>query len=71
VTVQLDIALCIPQACILHTKVPQGTTTVAKGHTTFPSGTPLETSKCRAMKPVLYTQLLNWVGQLGVVSESP
>ncbi|KAL0048262.1 hypothetical protein WJX82_011336 [Trebouxia sp. C0006] len=31
-------------------------------------GTPLETSKRRAMKPVLYTQLLNWVGQLGVVS---
>ena len=33
-------------------------------------GTPLETRKRRAMKPVLYTQLLNWVGQLGVVSES-
>ncbi|DBA94054.1 TPA: hypothetical protein ACH3X1_001703 [Trebouxia sp. C0004] len=30
--------------------------------------TPLETSKRRAMKPVLYTQLVNWVGQLGVVS---
>ena len=36
----------------------------------FPAGAPLETSKRRAMKPVLYTQLLNWVGQLGVVSES-
>lgn len=23
------------------------------------------------MKPVLYTQLLNWVGQIGVVSEFP
>lgn len=23
------------------------------------------------MKPVLYTQILNWVGQLGVVSEYP
>ena len=33
------------------------------------SGTPLETSKRRFMNPVLYTQLLNWVGQLGVVSK--
>ncbi|KAL0022813.1 hypothetical protein WJX79_000883 [Trebouxia sp. C0005] len=31
-------------------------------------GTPLETRKRRFMNPVLYTQLVNWVGQLGVVS---
>ena len=36
-----------------------------------PLGTPLETRKRRAMQPVLYTQILNWVGQLGVVSEYP
>lgn len=33
------------------------------------SGTPLETKTRRAMYPVLYTQIFNWAGQVGVVSE--
>ena len=53
---------------------PECTTTssaklVRPSAATLCSGTPLETSKRRFMNPVLYTQLINWVAQLGVVSK--
>ena len=35
------------------------------------SGTPLETSKRKMMYPVLYSELFNWMLQVGVVSEYP
>lgn len=33
------------------------------------SGTPLETTKRKFIHPVLYTQMLNWVAQIGAVSK--